>query len=402
MRDVCKILVGTPRRGVRGGLGETALPISRLASVRAFSLRVGRHSLPTVLRIKYAPDSRVPATNRLPRRLRLTWLLSALITYSLLPIPSLFAFTADLSHGEVSIKLEAMPECVSPAQDLMLTVTVEAPAHLEVTLPDLRDRFAGFSMAEDFATEPVTANGRRRQTYRWRLEPEPAAERYRLAPFAVTVTDTSHRPGKPAPDASLLPPPSSLSSSFATKPVVFPSEGARPPVTGDPEVNPEPVYIPPTARTVAFWIIAALGGLAALAATLFGLTRLSRRVREFRMSPVDRAMAELQRLLGRNLPSRGLYKEFYIELTMVVRRYIERTRGIRAPEQTTQEFLVAAADHPSFTPEILAQLKTFLESADLVKFAGQEATSAMTDAATANAQTYIRADAQQDQLGIRN
>ncbi|NLC80921.1 MAG: hypothetical protein GX748_07030, partial [Lentisphaerae bacterium] len=165
---------------------------------------------------------------------------------------------------------------------------------------------------------------------------------------------------------------------------------------------PEPVYIPPTARTVALWVVAALGGLAALAAALFGLTRLSRRVREFRMSPVERAMAELQRLLGRNLPARGLYKEFYIELTIVVRRYIERTRGIRAPEQTTQEFLAAAAGHPSFTPEILAQLTAFLESADLVKFAGQEATPAMTDAATANAQAYIRADAQQDQLGIRN
>ena len=345
---------------------------------------------PTVLRIEHAPDSCAPATNRLPRRLRPTWLAATVISYYLLSIPSLFAFTADLSHGEVSIKLEATPERVSPAQDLMLTVTVDAPAHLEVTLPDLRDRFAGFSMAEDFATEPVTANGRRHQTYRWRLEPEPAAERYRLAPFAVTVTDTSQSPGTHSPKDSLLPPP----SSFATRPVIFPAEGARPPVTGDPEVSPEPVYIPPTARTVALWVIAALGGLAALAAALFGLTRLSRRVREFRMSPVDRAMAELQRLLGRNLPSRGLYKEFYIELTMVVRRYIERTRGIRAPEQTTQEFLVAAADHPSFTPEILAQLKTFLESADLVKFAGQEATPAMTDAATANAQTYIRADAQ--------
>ena len=398
MREVCKILVGTPRRGVRGGLGETALPISRLASVRAFSLRAGRHSLPTVLRIKHAPDSRAPATNRLPRKLRPTWLAATVISYYLFSIPSLFAFTADLSHGEVSIKLEATPERVSPAQDLMLTVTVEAPAHLEVTLPDLRDRFAGFSMAEDFATEPVTANGRRRQTYRWRLEPEPAAERYRLAPFAVTVTDTSRSQGAHSPKDSLLASP----SSFATRPVIFPAECARPPVTGDPEVSPEPVYIPPTARTVALWVVAALGGLAALAAALFGLTRLSRRVREFRMSPVERAMAELQRLLGRNLPARGLYKEFYIELTMVVRRYIERTRGIRAPEQTTQEFLAAAAGHPSFTPEILAQLTAFLESADLVKFAGQEATPAMTDAATANAQAYIRADAQQDQLGIRN
>jgi len=325
-------------------------------------------------------------------------LAAALITFSLLPLTSLSAFTADLSHGEVSIKLEASPEHVSPARDFMLTITVEAPAHLEVALPDLRDRFSGFGTAEDFATEPVTANGRKRQTYRWRLVPEPAAERYRLAPFAVTVTDTSHRQGSQPSPSSLLPPP----TSFATKPVVFPTEGARPPVTGDPEVTPEPIYIPPTARAVALWIFAALGGLAALAAALFGLTRISRRVREFRMSPVDRAMAELQRLLGRNLPARGLYKEFYIELTMVVRRYIERTRGIRAPEQTTQEFLAAAAGHPSFTPEVLAQLKVFLESADLVKFAGQEATPAMADAATASARAYIRADAQQDQLGIRN
>jgi hypothetical protein len=166
-------------------------------------------------------------------------------------------------------------------------------------------------------------------------------------------------------------------------------------VTGDPEVAPEPIYVPPTARTVASWILAALAGLAALAALLFGLTRLSRRVREFRMSPVERAMVELQRLLGRNLPGRGLYKEFYIELTMVVRRYIERARGIRAPEQTTQEFLAAAAGHPAFTPDVLAQLKTFLESADLVKFAGQEATPAMADDATAKAKAYITTDAEQ-------
>lgn len=123
------------------------------------------------------------------RQPRTTWLTLAVISYYLLTIHSLFAFTADLSHGEVAIKLESAPERVSPARDFMLTVTVEAPEHLEVTLPDLRDRFAGFSMAEDFAAQPVAANGRKRQTYRWRLVPEPAAKRYRLAPFAVTVTD---------------------------------------------------------------------------------------------------------------------------------------------------------------------------------------------------------------------
>ena len=38
---------------------------------------------------------------------------------------------------------------------------------------------------------------------------------------------------------------------------------------------------------------------------------------------------------------------------------------------------------PTFTAEVIAQLRTFLESADLVKFAGQEATTAMADDATA-------------------
>ncbi len=302
-----------------------------------------------------------------------------LITYFLLPIASLLAFTSDLSNGDVSIKLDATPDKVSPAEDLMLTLTVEAPSHLTVTLPDLRDRFSGFSTAEDFASDPVEANGRTRQTYRWRLIPEPAAKRYRLAPFAVTAHDKRSAPPQVF--------------SFATKPVLFPDEGPRPVVTGDPEVTPEPEWIPPTAKTVTFWMFAALGGIAALAAILFGLTKLSRRVREYRMSPRERAMAELQRLLSRNLPGRGLFKDFYIELTMVVRRYIERSHGIRAPEQTTQEFLAEAAHHPTFTAEVLAKLRTFLESADLVKFAGQKATPAMTDDATAKARTYIERDA---------
>jgi len=297
----------------------------------------------------------------------------------LLLASSALAFTADLSRGEIGITLEATPATVSPARDFMLTVTVEAPSHLAVALPDLRDRFSGFSTAEDFASDPVEANGRTRQTYRWRLVPEPAAERYRLAPFAVTVLDT--RAGQAAP------------VSFATRPVLFPGEGPRPPVTGDPEVTPEPIHIPPTARTVASWILTAVAAAAVLAALLFGLARLGSRVREIRMSPVERAWVELQRLLSRNLPSRGFYKEFYIELTMVVRRYIERTHGIRAPEQTTQEFLAAAATHPVFTADVLAQLKAFLESADMVKFAGQEASIPMTNEATTKAKSYIQADA---------
>ena len=79
---------------------------------------------------------------------------------------------------------------------------------------------------------------------------------------------------------------------------------------------------------------------------------------------------------------------------LVVRRYIERAHLIHAPEQTTQEFLAAAAKHPRFTPEVLALLKTFLESSDLVKFAGQDATPQLADTAVATARNYISTDAE--------
>lgn len=301
-----------------------------------------------------------------------------LLAALLFPIWAGAAFTADLSKGEVSIKLEATPDKVSPAADVMLTFTVEAPSALKVSFPDLQNRFSGFTKAEDFATDPIEANGRTRQTFRWRLVPEPGAERYRLAPFAVSVMDTRVVPAK--------------TDTFATAPVVFPGEGERPAVTGAPEVDVKPEWIPPTAKTVTLWGLAVLGGLAALAALIWGLTRITVRVKEFRMSPVDRAMAELQRLLSRNLPQRGLYKEFYIELTQVVRRYIERRHGIRAPEQTTEEFLLAASRHPSFTPEVISSLRKFLESADLVKFAGQEATVSTADQATLSAKAYLTED----------
>ena len=65
-------------------------------------------------------------------------------------------------------------------------------------------------------------------------------------------------------------------------------------------------------------------------------------VKIHRMSPIERALYELDVLLKKGLPGRGLYKDFYVELTMVVRRYIERRHDVRAPNLTTEEFLRAA------------------------------------------------------------
>jgi hypothetical protein len=291
------------------------------------------------------------------------------------------AATYELLSGEVKITLESGAEKLSPAEDFIVKLIVDAPASVKVILPDLRSRFTGFSLAEFFPQESLTVNERTRQSYQWRLVPEPVAPKYRLAPFSIEVVDERVAPPR--------------RQFFATKAILFPGEGPRPAVTGDPAVTLKPEWIPPTAKTVAFWVLLAILCGFLVMGVIYGLMQISRRVKEYKMSPIERALVELQRLLGRNLPAKGLYKDFYIELTMVVRRYIERTHGIHAPEQTTQEFLMAASRHPRFKNEVLVQLRTFLESADLVKFAGQEATLAMADDATEKAKRYVEEDARQ-------
>ena len=288
-------------------------------------------------------------------------------------------FTDNLSWGAVEILLRAEPAEVQLARDFTVILTVTAPASQTVEMPDLRDRFQGFTLAEGFPREPVTLpDGRRSREYRWRLVPDLARE-YRLAPFAVTVRD-------PQVDAA-------SERSFATRAVVFPAATRDASVAGDVEIAPKPHWIAPTRRTVIGWLLL-LGLVVVLVMFLVRLAGyLRRQTRLRRMSPRERAFLELDRLLQLNLLEKGLYKDFYVELTQVVRRYIERAHGIRAPEQTTEEFLAAAREHPRFPPAVLGSLRVFLQSADLVKFAGQAANPRVADQAVQTAKTYIEQDA---------
>ena len=279
---------------------------------------------------------------------------------------------ADLSRDGVGITVEAEPETVDVGRDFMVTITTVSPKGVEARLPDLRDRFKGFQVAEDFAEEPMTdAEGKTTIVTRWSLRPEPLAKRYRLAPFVVTTAE----------------------GSFYTAPVVFNPPAVREAVTGAMEINPKRDFPSLSWRLVG--IGAGILALVVLAVALivFIVRKIRMMVRIHRMSPIERAMYELDALLKKGLPGRGFYKDFYIELTMVVRRYIERRHEVRAPNLTTDEFLRAAESNPVFTREAIAELREFLQSADMVKFAGVEATPEMADAATSRAKVYLKTDA---------
>lgn len=279
---------------------------------------------------------------------------------------------ADLGRDGVGITVEAEPETVDVGRDFMVTITTVAPKGVEARLPDLRDRFKGFQVAEDFAEEPmVDAEGKTTVVTRWSLRPEPLAKRYRLAPFVVTTAE----------------------GSFYTSPVVFNPPAARESATGEMEISPKRDFPSLSWRLVGIGTGVLALVVLAVALIVFVVRKIRMMVRIHRMSPIERAMYELDVLLKKGLPGRGFYKDFYIELTMVVRRYIERRHEVRAPNLTTDEFLRAAESNPAFTREAIAELREFLQSADMVKFAGVEATPEMADAATSRARVYLKTDA---------
>ena len=313
--------------------------------------------------------------------------LIALIGLMVLPLAA--EQVADLGRDGIDIKVDAEPAQVDVARDFFVTLTFTAPAGTSLALPDLRDRFTGFRVAEDFTEDPVTApDGTTTLVSRWRLVPEPVAPKYRLAPFVVYVSTTNNLPTS---SPSHLP-----TSSFCTSPVYFTAPAAREPVTGDMEIDPKK-DLPPLRWKLVGWCALALAAVAALVVGVWWIIKKIREmVRVHRMSPIERAYYELDRLLKKGLPGRGLYKDFYVELTMVVRRYVERKYGVKAPNMTTQEFLGELARRASdATVQHIGDpsaLKDFLESADLVKFAGVEATPEMADTATGKARSYLSTD----------
>lgn len=93
-----------------------------------------------------------------------------------------------------------------------------------------------------------------------------------------------------------------------------------------------------------------------------------------RIPPFDAAKKRLKELDGKELISQNKIKLYYVELTDIVRTFIERELNIPALESTTDELLETITDFNSSSKlnipkDTLIKLQKLLQEADLVKFA---------------------------------
>lgn len=278
--------------------------------------------------------------------------------------------------GDILVRLEWSPGIPRLDRDLLADLVVQTPAGTEAEIPPPEDRFQGFHLKDRYEEPPEIRDNQRLRRFRFRLRPQ-AGERLRLAPMPLRIVE----PGTNRPHERWI----------ATTPLVFETEPPPTPPESPPFSQTEPAYIPPTPATIAKRIAIALLALAAILAAVWFARRYYNESATG-PDPRDLALRELAALLERDVLERGLFKDFYVELTLIVRRYIERAHGIRAPEQTTPEFLAQASVHPGFHPGILEKLRDFLEAADAVKFASGHADRETAGRAVQCARDYLDSD----------
>jgi hypothetical protein len=104
----------------------------------------------------------------------------------------------------------------------------------------------------------------------------------------------------------------------------------------------------------------------------------------------DVALARLKELRQRNLPIQGQTERYYVDLSAILRYYVEDRFGLHAPEQTTPEFLEVAAQSGLLSAEQQEVMALFLRHSDRVKFARHEPAVLEMEQRLAEAEQFVQ------------
>ncbi|MBN2476271.1 MAG: hypothetical protein JXB62_16785 [Pirellulales bacterium] len=255
------------------------------------------------------------------------------------------------------VTVEVEPAKARLSDEPKLTLTIDYQRGVTIRKPPFGESLGDFEIRDFHEPLPQVADEREivRQVYT--LEPT-STGKLPIDPISVTFIDT--RPDGDGKEHTVQT--EGLTVEVASvvgseMPSLAELRPAAPPVTLDA----------PAGR--GLWWLLGIGLCAAGAAAGWWIWRRRRQAMEAHpLSPRELAYLELEKLLEANLAEKDV-KRYYVQLTAIVRRYIERTTDVRAPEQTTEEFLREISHKATFPADESEHLKRFLESADLVKFA---------------------------------
>lgn len=287
------------------------------------------------------------------------WALLLLVACSSAPVeevkiePTKDAITKTTENGPVKAVVRVWPAKPTLADPIYARVELTAAAGATVTAPyqEAGDQTLGrFRVVAFTRDQQRNSDGSSTQTQTYTLEP-PTSGRHRLPPMRFEMTDAKG------------------TQEVLTDEVPIEVGAIKTEVTGAALASALGELDPDVGGTPWLELLLGVSAVAVLGAggTLIWRNARARKRIAAQRSAYDEAIARLSAL---GSPDKETADTWFVELSAIVRDYLEQRYDIRAPELTTEEFLLVATARPELSAKHGQLLVEFLERCDRVKFAG--------------------------------
>jgi hypothetical protein len=276
--------------------------------------------------------------------------------------PSKDAIVKTTENGPVKVTVRVWPGKPTLGDSIYARLEIESPPGVSIDAPfqEAGDQKLGRFRIVGFTRGSHAGSGSdqvQEQTYT--LE-APSSGRHRVPPLRLEMVDS--RAGSADAKAQEV-----LTEEVPIEIAPVKTEAV------DAQLRAATGTLDPDVGGTSWFVIMGIASLIAVVVSGSILTyravRARRKIQRQR-SAYDEAVAKLRALEDDGAPQAETADAWFVELSGIVRRYLESRYDIRAPELTTEEFLVVGVAQVQLTPEHRGLLTSFLERCDRVKFAG--------------------------------
>ena len=291
------------------------------------------------------------------------------------------ALEATTEKGPVTSLVRLSPAKSKIGDTLTLTLQVQAQSSVEVLMPAFGESLDRFSILDFAPKETADANGNTTIMHQYTLQARSSGP-HTIPRLMIEFVDrrAGQRPTPEDEDAYEL----------LTDAIDFEVESVVPEGASDDlkslQGRLDPIVRAPARNGSHWWL---LGLAVVVIAAGAGYFVLSMRKRVRRRTAFDVALSRLDALTNAPRPGAHQMDAFFVELSALVRQYLEDRFGVHAPELTTEEFLDAAARSPDLTTNDRGFLQDLLANADRVKFSGFTPEPVYVDAALAAVRGFL-------------
>jgi len=268
-----------------------------------------------------------------------------------------FAIDEDYERGPLTVHLRIDKDKMTIAQTVLLEFEAAIGPGYEVQMPKVDKILENFGIVDwDNLGDKLDENNNVVSRYRYRLEPFLSGT-FPIPAFTFQFYDVNS--------------PEENKYELTTEPVdievtsLLGEQRAELKIAGIEGV----VEMPARPGFRWLWTLCIAGIITAAGLWFYLRRKRTQKLVRIYKSAYEIAYERLRALVKQDIIKAGRLKEFYERISGILRDYIEHRFNLRAPERTTEEFLVELSSANILSQSEQRRLGEFLSHCDLVKFA---------------------------------